>query len=954
MFEKQRSEIVEHLAEVEQLEADVEELKERMRWLRDRANESAQSREERIAESFQQTAQALMRISAVVPPSHQPWDSKGIAEWTVAPSEWSDTIRVGSFRETATGELLPLEWILPFVGHQGCVIIGASGDGQNVMAADLLQSLIMRTVLTFPQQSRFTLLDPSGNGIAFPMMRHLPKVTEMDDEPRRILDGVRLDIQRIIQQYLDASTPSFEQIPEELRLNEAYHFVFLADYPNGYSESSAELLRNIAESGPKAGVYTFIHVNDDHLARATSGFKDFPKNATVLHMGNLHVEAYGSAGTIVLDQAPPALLQEKILNRIKAAPPLDRSIDWADLRDDDEIWAESADLAIETIIGRHGANQPMKLWFGYNEREERAAVHGVLGASTGAGKSTLLHNIVSGLAVRYAPDDLRLFLVDGKAGVEFAPYRDLPHAEVVSLRTQPELARSVLQELVDEMDRRNGLFLELGLQSIVDYRRAGSPEGPMPRLLLISDEYQTLFEGDRDGVASSALLTLSEKGRSAGIHMFLSALSWSNPGMQYRDQIFQNFHTRVSMQIPQDSIAALTEFGPRSRRLIQQTCDRAGRALVNDRAGDDSGSVAGKVALITPDQISAVVSGLKKVADDIDQDRLPYKTIINGTTQPDIVDNPFVEAFLDMQHWPEGEMLEEFARGRLRVEDWLEAERPHALFVGKTFDVRGQAMVVLRRRPSSNLVIVGERNTERVAMLASTAMSLLLANRPNSVSLLIGDRSMPKTKWSEVLPTTASIARELGCAAELATSEETFVNLVERAFALVEERAGVAETDRSDLSTVLLVLNEPDLVGPLRRTADDFGYVDSEVGRKLRQVASAGPQLGVHTVISTGSVGALKSALDPRALEIDFRHRIAMQMSEDDSFSLVGNNSASKLQTGGNLLPVSALYYDNQAARGTRFKPYSVLPSADIVLGNDRGSLIEQLRQIAERLKVRV
>ena len=161
---------------------------------------------------------------------------------------------------------------------------------------------------------------------------------------------------------------------------------------------------------------------------------------------------------------------------------------------------------------------------------------------------------------------------DGKDGVEFKPYRHLPHAEVVSLHSSSELSRSVLQELVEEKERRNTIFSKAEVADLTAYRQKGQPLGVLPRILLLVDEYQELFEGDRDGIASEQLLQLTAQGRSAGIHMLLASQRFGAAGMMNQTAIFGNIHLRMAMQMTDSDRQALTEFGRRGKQLIT-TCD---------------------------------------------------------------------------------------------------------------------------------------------------------------------------------------------------------------------------------------------------------------------------------------------------------------------------------------------------------------------------------------------
>lgn len=407
----------------------------------------------------------------------------------------------------------------PFIGANRVIII-QSDNGRADQGQQMLQALLVRTALLLGHQAIYTLIDPAGAGGAFPMRRVLPSVQQNSDDVRRDLDVVSAEIRRIIETYIDVATPSFELIPEDMRLNERYHLVFAADFPNKYDRRAIEALQQVAETGPKAGVYTFIHYNpENELPRETT--MEIFKNAYHIRWdGMVQIED----ATLIFDTSPSPERQDLLFSKLRDAKPVETKLDWDRVVgiDPSQWWTERAQTKIETPIGKRGNNELLSIYFG-EATDGRPCAHGIIGAMTGAGKSNLFHSLISGLAVRYSPEELRLYLVDGKDGVEFQPYMHLPHAEVVSLRTSAELSRSVLKDLVDEKERRNVIFARRKVAALSSYYELGRPEGIMPRILLIVDEYQQMFEDDRDGIASRLLLQIAAQGRAAGIHVLLAS-----------------------------------------------------------------------------------------------------------------------------------------------------------------------------------------------------------------------------------------------------------------------------------------------------------------------------------------------------------------------------------------------------------------------------------------------
>src|SRR5205807_2294376 len=127
------------------------------------------------------------------------------------------------------------------------------------------------------------------------------------------------------------------------------------------------------------------------------------------------------------------------------------------------------------------------------------------------------HALITNLALHYGPDEVELYLIDFKKGVEFKTYAThaLPHARVVAVESEREFGLSVLQRLDVELKRRGDLFRAAGVQDIASFREnaergARNAErevrSALPRILLIVDEFQEFFVEDDRVSQDSALL----------------------------------------------------------------------------------------------------------------------------------------------------------------------------------------------------------------------------------------------------------------------------------------------------------------------------------------------------------------------------------------------------------------------------------------------------------------
>jgi hypothetical protein len=204
------------------------------------------------------------------------------------------------------------------------------------------------------------------------------------------------------------------------------------------------------------------------------------------------------------------------------------------------IWSQDSSTGIETILGpdTHNGMQSFKLG------AEATLNHGLIVGMTGSGTSNLLHVLISTLAWRYSPDELELYLIDFKQGVEFKPYAhyQLPHASVIAIESEREFGLSVLRGLAKEQEERAELLRNSLDSSIAGLRRAGHR---MPRIVLIIDEFQMFFTQNDSLAAEAARLLdqLTRQGRSYGIHVLLAS---------------QTIHTSTSMHsLPSSTLSQM-------------------------------------------------------------------------------------------------------------------------------------------------------------------------------------------------------------------------------------------------------------------------------------------------------------------------------------------------------------------------------------------------------------
>ena len=216
-----------------------------------------------------------------------------------------------------------------------------------------------------------------------------------------------------------------------------------------------------------------------------------------------------------------------------------------------ERWLADTTGGLDVPVGVDGKGEPARFVIA----GVGAAQHGLLGGGTQMGKSNLLHVLIHQLALRYSPEELELYLLDFKE-VEFNVYltERLPHARVIASRADREFGLSVLRRFREEITHRQRLLNEVkGATNLSEYRRETGL--PLPRTLLIMDEFQVLFEAggqatytDRISVEAGFLLEdIARRGAGLGLHLLLSTQSPGGDLAGYINKAYQQMQLRIAV-----------------------------------------------------------------------------------------------------------------------------------------------------------------------------------------------------------------------------------------------------------------------------------------------------------------------------------------------------------------------------------------------------------------------
>jgi len=136
----------------------------------------------------------------------------------------------------------------------------------------------------------------------------------------------------------------------------------------------------------------------------------------------------------------------------------------------------------------------------------------------GMGKSTLLNGIINTLLKTYTKDDVQLYLIDLKLGVEFDVYKDSPLTADTCFDPQDGKLWTILDDLDFEIRDRMKKFRVAKVKKISEYRKKGNK---LPYMLLIIDEYYELKLMEKE--IEKKLLQILMIGRAAGLRCIISS-----------------------------------------------------------------------------------------------------------------------------------------------------------------------------------------------------------------------------------------------------------------------------------------------------------------------------------------------------------------------------------------------------------------------------------------------
>lgn len=431
-------------------------------------------------------------------------------------------LQVGGKNGTNMEFLLPKVYPFPpkslYIEHEK--------DGQ------FLREMLMRLLSSAPLvQLEVILIDALSLGGIFNLARKLLKKDDKDDKNNDFIYQQRIlteskEIEEALKhlyEYLKvnlqeklAGFRDFAHYNETAKDRLPLKALFLSGV-GALSKDALYYLEKIMRFGSKNGVLSFVNLESEKNNKSAEDLKKhaefFRDNKSFERFKYLNVE-------VINDQGIKSQHMQDFADKIKAYYKQKKEVkrELKDLQRDEKFLTKSSQHEVSVPVGWDINHKEVCFEIG-NEQN-----HTLICDHSGSGKSNFLHVLIQNLAFYYAPDEVQLFLLDYKEGVEFNAYvadTTLEHARLVSVASSVSYGITFLKWLCGEMEKRSNLFKQFKVKDLSDYRK----HEKMPRLIVVIDEFQVLFSDKSTQVKGSverSLNTLLKKGRSYGVHLVLA------------------------------------------------------------------------------------------------------------------------------------------------------------------------------------------------------------------------------------------------------------------------------------------------------------------------------------------------------------------------------------------------------------------------------------------------
>lgn len=707
-----------------------------------------------------------------------------------------------------------------------------------------------------------------------PLNHELYKVISRTDEVRTTLTSLQERASTFLRNLLVEKDSTLQDYNSTHENKESNILLVLKDFPHGLSTDNLDMLKKLANVGPKVGIYIIILTSkefvDDMSEREAEAFDmvEFSEIANSYHFKDNNnilgiLKASDShditEGAVQFDTLSESDIK-KIVKDINSKCELKEDVVVAIseyLPETSDWWSFDSAKQIEIPFGVGNDMHVKSLKITQESGQNTAVVIGI----PGSGKSVFLHSLICNAAVKYSPDELRMYLIDF-SGVEFNSYAlgKLPHARVIAPEAEREFGLSILNELVEEGSRRMALCRDHNVSNIVDLKRV-SPGIKIPRLLVIIDEFQKLFEVDNDPIAKEAnskIHIIIQEFRKFGINLVLATQKLPISSFLPRDLIAN----RVVFKCTPNDFDSLISLEDRSGmpRL------RTGQCVYNSESGVAYANEIVQGFFTSKSDLDNLMSKIRDFERGFTYEREPLKVFRSA-------DLPIFEERRQEEHhksvFPIPYIVPIYFGESIAVSD---------------FDVN----VELDKENANNILIIGGE-ADIARNIAFNAMrSAVAAHTDDTAKVVVINGMRANNALNEKIN---EFANSTPCDFTMASSNRDVEDVLK---ALIEEIDIRRNDETIPQQHIYVTCFDFQSIRALDKDTTGSMPKLSAAAKDMDIIIRNGASVGVFVIAQTDTLEALNRVSNSSPLSM-FNFRIALQMSEDMSYKIIGAPHANKL-----------------------------------------------------------
>lgn len=723
-----------------------------------------------------------------------------------------------------------------------------------------------------------------------------PKVFQLysrSDDVRQMFSELDSHVESVIANLLVGECNSIEEYNADKQNQEPYHLIVLKDFPYDLSTEIVYPLNRILNNGKRAGV-NVIFLQNMMFCEGDDGGRVI----NMLQLDDVNLIDLTKKEEHRLELSNPTIKESiihSVVQHVNSGLELKDTIDILKLSDyiipDSEWWTKNSSNRMDIPYGLAQNKQTACLNITQESGQNCAVVIGI----PGSGKSVFLHVLIANAVINYSPKELQLYLMDF-SGVEFKVYADhkLPHARVIAPEAEREFGLSVLRELYAEGSRRMKICRDKGVTNIVELRKK-CPDMEMPRLLVIVDEFQKIFEIENDKISQEAnriIHVIIQEYRKFGINLILATQKLPAKSIVPYDLIAN----RVVFKSDPNDFSNLIKW-PSFNTTPRLT---TGDCIYNNESGNSAANIVARAFFTDASaDLPILLDKLIEFAS-LNEGKVSSneRTIIfDSETLPD-----FRKRSIMHTHKESSPMPDEVG-----------------IYLGEAISISSTDVYVpLRMESNNNILIIGGTKQDiplKIAYYATLSQfaahdigttdvyNFVFARRGDNIDDLFNDDLYDSLRDAYDIYTIYS--------------EEDTVTGLNSIKDIIERRKSGEDSQFKHIYLNLFSFQRGHVFDMTGTRSD----MQSKASRTLEYILKNGPSFGVFTLLQVDNIANMNK-IGYSTLN-NFNFRITLQMPETESNKIIGNVSANKLYVEGReASEYRALYYELQTGNTIKFKPY--------------------------------